>query len=208
MSSRAYKRNTQGGKTFKSQKKGGENFRTKAAREAAFDMLELILIREKKGIQALTYEEKTALLELQVGRITRKFGNGRFEVYCQDGKVRNCALRGLLKRKSACFVDLDSIVVITLSESLDELESSDDEGYFGGGKIALGAELRSQSEQGYIVGMFDTYTCSLLRKTKINPRLFKVLDAYGNETDDIFDRSEEEINSLDNEKNDVGLDDL
>ena len=189
MSGRAMKRNNQGGKAFKSQKKGGESFRTKAAREAAGEMLELIVTREKKGLQALSEEEMRALLELQVGRITRKYGNGRFEVYCQDGKVRNCALRGLLKRKGQCYVDLESLVVVTLSEPLESVDSSDDEGHFGGGKAAAGAAYRSQAEQGFIVGIFDERADALLRKTGINPRLFKTVDAYGNEEEDLFDRS-------------------
>ena len=199
MSGRAMKRNNQGGKAFKSQKKGGESFRTKAAREAAGEMLELIVTREKKGLQALNEEEMRALLELQVGRITRKFGNGRFEVYCQDGKVRNCALRGLLKRKGHCYVDLESLVVVTLSEPLETIDSSDDEGHFGGGKAAEGAAYRSQSEQGFIVGIFDARADALLRKTGINPRLFKTVDAYGNEEEDLFDRSADAAASADEE---------
>jgi hypothetical protein len=81
---------------------------------------------------------------------------------------------------------------VTLSEPL-EIDSSDDEGHFEGGKVAIGAEYRSQSEQGFIVGIFDQRAGVLLRKTNINPRLFKVIDAYGNEENDIFDYSEENI---------------
>ena len=193
MSSRAAKRNTQGGKAFKSKAKGGMSFRAQAAQDAANEMLDLILARENgyKGFSEFQKgQAESAMLEIQVGRISRKFGNGRFEVFCQDNKVRNCALRGLLKRKGQCFVDLDSLVVVTLSEALEELDSSDDEGNFGGGKARGGAEYRSQADQGFIVGIFDGRSATQLSKTRINPRLFKVTDAAGVEMDDLFDRSE------------------
>lgn len=188
MSSRAMKRNTQGGKAFKSQKKGGGNFRAEAAAAAANEVLDLILVREKKGLAGLTAGEQEALCELQVGRVARKFGNGRMEVLCQDGKSRNCAIRGLLKRKGKCHIDLDSLVVVALSVPLDELDESDDEGHHGGGKAAAAA-FRSQADQGFIVGIFDEYAGAQLRKTRINPRLFRVADGAGGEVDDIFDRS-------------------
>ena len=193
MSSRAAKRNTQGGKAFKSKAKGGVSFRAQAAQDAANEMLDLILARES-GYKGFSDGQKAAaenaMLEIVVGRITRKFGNGRFEVFCQDNKVRNCALRGLLKRKGQCFVDLDSLVVVTLSEALEELDSSDDEGNFGGGKARGGAEYRSQADQGFIVGIFDDHIGAKLRKTRLNPRLFKVQDGAGTEMEDLFDRSE------------------
>lgn len=194
MSGRAAKRNTQGGKAFKSKAKGEEGFRAKAAREAANELLDIVLAREN-GFKGLKEMEKAqmeqALLELQVGRVTKKFGNGRFEVYCQDGKVRNCALRGLLKRKGQCFVDIDTLIAVTLSEPLEEMDSSDDEGHFGGGSAAAGAAYRSQSDQGFIVGIFDASAAKALRKTRINPRLFMVQSAEGEVMDDLFDRSEE-----------------
>lgn len=193
MSSRASKRNTQGGKAFKSKAKGGISFRAQAAQDAANEMLDLILARETdyKGFSdSQKAAAENAMLEIVVGRITRKFGNGRFEVFCQDNKVRNCALRGLLKRKGQCFVDLDSLVVVTLSEALEMLDSSDDEGNFGGGKARDGAMYRSQADQGFIVGIFDERIGAKLRKTRLNPRLFKVQDGTGAEMDDLFDRSE------------------
>ena len=125
---RAAKRNTQGGKAFKSQKKGDEGFRARAAREAAEEMLDLILKREKVGLAAMKGHEVQALLEIQVGRVNKKFGNGRFEVLCQDNTVRNCALRGLLKRKGQTHVDIGDIIVVALSEPLEEMDSSDDRG--------------------------------------------------------------------------------
>jgi hypothetical protein len=194
MSGRAAKRNTQGGKAFKSKAKGEEGFRAKAAREAANEMLDIVLAREN-GYKGLNVAEKAqmeqAQLELQVGRVTRKFGNARFEVYCQDGKLRNCALRGLLKRKGQCFVDIDALIAVTLSEPLETMDSSDDEGHYGGGSAAIGASYRSQSDQGFIVGIFDAAAAKALRKTRINPRLFMVQSTEGEVIDDLFDRSEE-----------------
>jgi len=192
------KRNTQGGKAFKGQKKGGGNFRAEAALAAANEVLELILTREKKGLCGLSSAEQAALCELQVGRVARKFGNGRMEVLCQDGKSRNCAIRGLLKRKGKCHIDLDSLVVVALSVPLDELDESDDEGHHGGGCVA-GAAFKSQVDQGFIVGIFDERAGAQLRKTRINPRLFRVADGHGGEAEDYFDRSEAAGGGVDEE---------
>ena len=189
---RAAKRNTQGGKAFKSQKKGDEGFRARAAREAAEELLDLVVLRETKGLEELKKQnpaDYAALLSLQVGRIEKKFGNGRFSVLCQDNKSRNCALRGLLKRKGQCFVEEGSFVAISLTEALEDLDESDDEGHFGGGKAAAGAAFRSAADQGFIVGIFGDRAIAKLQKTGINPRLFRFADATGAEMDDLFDRS-------------------
>lgn len=194
MSGRANKRNNQGGKAFKSQAKGGVNFRTQAAEAAATDLLSFIQAHDTgyKGMTpAQKAEAEAALLELQVGRIVQKMGNGRFMVTCQDGMNRNCALRGLLRRKNKCFVELGSLVVVSLTEPLEELDDSDDDGNFGTGKQREGAEHRKQTNLGYIAGIFDGRTAAQLQKTRINPKLFKVIDvATGAEVEDIFDRSE------------------
>ena len=183
------KRNTQGGKGFKGQKKGGSNFRAEAASAVANEVLDLLLLREKKGLDGMKAEEVAALRELQVGRVERKFGNGRMEVLCQDGTSRNCAIRGLLKRKGKCFIDRDSLVVIALSVPLDELDDSDEEeGTYGGGSLAAAA-FKSQADQGFIVGIFDERAGAQLRKTRINPRLFRIDDGKGGETEDYFERS-------------------
>ena len=83
MSSRASKRNTQGGKAFKSKAKGGIGFRAQAAQDAANEMLDLILARENgyKGFSDFQKAQaESAMLEIQVGRISRKFG--------KHGKIR------------------------------------------------------------------------------------------------------------------------
>jgi len=108
--SRASKRNVTGGSGFKKGVKGQEGFRAKAAREAADDMIDLLFMPESK----LKTEDKEALKYMQVARISKKFGNGRMEVYCQDGTTRQAAIRGLLRRKGQVFFDLDSMVVIAL----------------------------------------------------------------------------------------------
>jgi len=193
MSGRNGKVNTQGGKGFKKQKKGGSGFRAKAAKDGAMEMLDLITARHN-GFVKMTAEERAeaeqALLEIQVGRINKKLGNGRFEVFCQDGVTRNCALRGLLrKNKGQCFVDVDAIVTISLAEPLEEMDSSDDEGSFGKGKSNI---YNSKYEQGYIAGIFDAAAVRELRKTRITPRLFAIRDATGEEVDEdeFFDRSD------------------
>jgi translation initiation factor IF-1 len=191
MSGRFTKLNTQGGKGFKKQKKGGTSYRAQAAKNGATEMLDLITARHN-GFVKMSAEERAeaekALLEIQVGRVVRKFGGARFEVFCQDGVVRNCALRGLLRRKGQCFVDIDSIVTVSLSEPLEEMDSSDDEGAFGKGKSDT---YKSKSNQGWIAGIFDADAVKELRKTRITPRLFVVRDAAGEEVDEdeFFDRS-------------------
>lgn len=221
MSGRNGKVNTQGGKGFKKQKKGGTSYRAQSAKNGALEMLDLITARHN-GFVKMSKEEKEeaekALLEIQVGRITRKFGGGRFEVFCQDGVMRNCALRGLLRKKGQCFVDIDSIVTVSLSEPLEEMDSSDDEGAFGKGKADA---YKSKHEQGWIAGIFDADAVKELRKTRITPRLFVVRDATGEEVDEdeFFDRSavqEEEAAggkkkkrvAVDNDEDVVNIDDL
>lgn len=192
MPSRNEKVNTQGGKGFKKGKKGAGGFRVKAAQDGALEMLDLIRKRNSafKGISVAEKEEaERALLELQVGRITRNMGNSRFEVLCHDGVARNCALRPLLRRKGQCYVGVDSIVTVSLSTPLDELDSSDDEGQFGKG---TGNTFSSQYEQGYIAGIFDADAIKELRKTRITKTLFVVTDANGEQVDEdeYFDRSD------------------
>lgn len=188
MSSRAFKRNTQGGKSFKQGPKGGKDqFRTVAAAAAANELLDLILLREKVGLDKMEKEDRTALCELQVGRVSRKLGNGRMEVYCQDGTVRNCAIRGLLKRKGACFIDVDTFVVVALAVPLDELEESDDEGVHGGGKVE-GGEFKSNLDHGFIAGIFDANALARLRKTQINPKVF-ICSAQDDGLEKLFDRT-------------------
>ena len=180
-------RNTTGGSGHKKGKRGN-GFRGMKATAAALDMLELIVTREKKG--TLKPEERSALLELQVGRITKRLGNGWMDVYCQDGVERRSHIRGLLRRKKGgAFMEVGSIVVVALEEPLDELDSSDDEGF---APLASGA-----STKGYIVGLFDERAVGLLQKTRINPRVFASTVDEGEEAD-YFDRSEvapEELSS-------------
>ena len=172
MSSRAFKRNTQGGKAFKRGPKGGKDqFRATAALEAANELLDLIILREKVGLDKMKEKDRSALCELQVGRVCRKLGNGRMEVHCQDGTLRNCAIRGLLKRKGACFIDVNTFVVVALAVPLDELDESDEEGVHGGGKVE-GAKFKSNLDHGFIAGIFDAAAATRLSRTNINPKIF------------------------------------
>jgi initiation factor 1A len=183
-------RNTQGGKNFKKFKTGSEGFRAKASREAVDDMIDLIVKKERaddalsRGDQKLADavfkdEDKEALRYMVIGRVTRKFGNARVEAYCHDGKVRQCKIRGLLRKKGQVFIDNDSLVVISLREAES---SSDDE-------LGVGPSGGDPTGTSDIVGCFDDRQSAILRKTKINPRLFQS-DRDAEVTEDIFDRSE------------------
>jgi hypothetical protein len=110
------------------------------------------------------------------------------EVFCQDKVLRNCAIRGLLKRKGKCHIDVNTLVVIVLAVPLDEMDSSDEEGNHGGGKLS-GSNCKSQAERGFISGIFDGPSADKLSKTRITPRLFNLVDSEGNEVENYFDRS-------------------
>lgn len=188
-------RNTAGGKNFKKFKTGAEGFRAKASREAVDDMIDLYIKKEKTP-DRLSEEDKEALKYMVIGRVMRKFGNARVEAYCHDGKVRQCKIRGLLRKKNKVFIDNDSLVVISLREAES---SSDDE---------LGTGATETGGTSDIIGCFDDRQSAILRKTKINPRLF-MSDKDEPITEDLFDRSEI-INGVGNtiEEETVSMDDL
>ena len=202
-------RNTQGGKNFKKFKTGSEGFRAKASREAVDDMLDLIIKKErseeavsrgdqKQADAVFKDEDREALRYMVIGRVTRKFGNARVEAYCHDGKVRQCKIRGLLRKKGQVFIDNDSLVVISLREAES---SSDDE-------LGVGPSGGDPTGTSDIVGCFDDRQSAILRKTKINPRLFQS-DRDAEVTEDIFDRSDI-INAGKNaiEEDDININDI
>lgn len=119
MSSRASKTNMKGGSAFKKGKKGGLSFRAMAALEAADDMMNLLTLPEEKK-EASDFE---ALKYMMVGRIVKRLGNGRMEVFCQDGKTRQSVIRGLLRRKGQVPIDVDCLVVISLRS--DDRDNND-----------------------------------------------------------------------------------
>lgn len=182
-------------------RKGGISFRARKSKEAAFDMLELLIAREKGGLAGLTKEEHEGLSLLQVGRITRRLGNGWMDVYCQDGHERRCHIRGLLRSKKAgTYMEVESIVVVALEKPVDDLDSSDDDGFIGGCANRKDADIK-----GYIVGLFDGPAVSKLQKTRINRRIFNLSAGADGEMEDLFDRSEEQKADVDEE---VDIDDL
>jgi len=175
-------RNTVGGKNFKKFKTGTEGFRARAAREAADDLLDLIIRVQKTPKERLSAEDRDASHLLFAGRVIRRFGHGRMEVFCHDGVSRQCRIRGLLRKKGQVFIDIDSYVVVSLREATES--SSEDE-------TGLGAGAAVDDNTADIVGLFDDKQRALLQKTKVNPRLFVTVGADGKETeDDMFDRSE------------------
>lgn len=188
-------RNTTGGKNFKKFKTGSEGFRAMASREAVDDLIDLINKREKIP-EKMTPEDIDALRFMLAGRVVKRFGHGRMEVYCHDGKTRQCRIRGLLRRKGQVFIDIGSIVAVSLREANDDESSDEDMAGVGcAGEVAGTAD---------IIGCFDDRQVAILRKTSINPRLF-VTDNNAEETEDMFDRSEliNGGNTIEEEKIDI-----
>jgi len=176
-------RNTTGGKNFKKFKTGAEGFRARAAREEADDMLDLIRKMDRYGKDGLSPEDREAVLYMFVGRVTKRYGHGRMEVLCHDGVVRQCRIRGLLRKRGQVFIDIDHLVVISTREAV-ESDSDDETGVkstnSGGGNTAD------------IIGLFDDKQSAFLRKTNINPALFATNKAGGAaDIDDLFDRGNE-----------------
>jgi len=176
-------RNTVGGKNFKKFKTGTEGFRAKAAREAADDLLDLIIRVQKTPKERLSAEDREASHLLFAGRVVRRFGHGRMEVYCHDGVSRQCRIRGLLRKKGQVFIDIDSYVVVSLREATES--SSEDE-------TGLGTGAAIDDKTADIIGLFDDKQRVQLQKTQVNPRLFVTVGADGKEEqlDDMFDRSD------------------
>jgi len=185
-------RNTTGGKNFKKFKTGSEGFRAKAARQAADDIVDLIVKSEKKP-ELMTEEDKEGLRYILVGRVIRRFGNGRNEVCCQDGNNRQCVIRGLLRKKGQVFIDIDSMVVVSLRNPLEI--SSDDEG--------LGQTAVSDKDTSDIIGLLNVRHIEILRGTNINKIIFS--DSKGAEDTDIFDRSDQ-VNEIVEAKEDLDID--
>lgn len=181
-------RNTTGGKNFKKFKTGSEGYRARASREAVDDMLDLWTRMErsedaaaagdqKRALALHTEEDKEALRYMLVGSVRRKFGHGRMEVYCHDGKTRQCKIRGLLRKKGQVFIDVNSLVVVSLREAE---ESSDEE---------TGVAADDLGGTADIIGLFDDRNTAILRRTRINPRLFMKAGEEVPE-EDLFDRSD------------------
>jgi initiation factor 1A len=174
-------RNTTGGKNFKKFKTGAEGFRAKAAREAADDMIDLYRKIERYGKDGLSHEDKEAALYMFAGRVTRRFGHGRMEVYCHDGITRQCRIRGLLRKRGQVFIDVDHIVVVSTREAV-ESESEDETG------VSASHDAGGTAD---IIGLFDEKQGAMLRKTNITRALFaSAKTAAGEEDTDLFDRSE------------------
>ena len=176
-------RNTTGGKNFKKFKTGAEGFRARAAREEADDMLDLIRKMDRYGKEGLSPEDREAVLYMFVGRVTKRYGHGRMEVLCHDGVVRQCRIRGLLRKRGQVFIDIDHLVVISTREAVES--DSDDE-------TGVKSTNSSGGNTADIIGLFDDKQSAFLRKTNINPALFATNKAGGAaDIDDLFDRGNE-----------------
>lgn len=176
------KGNTTGGKNFKKFKSGGEGFRAKAAREAADELLDLMLLIDKRGKEKLTVDEHEALRYMFAGRIIRRFGHGRMEVMCHDGVSRQCRIRGLLRKRGQVNIDIDSLVVVSTRDAVDS--DSDDE-------TGVKTSNACGGDTSDIVGLFNDKQSAMLRKTSINKCIFISTRGPADEDtlgDDIFDR--------------------
>lgn len=199
-------RNTTGGKNFKKFKAGGEGYRAKASREAADDIVNLIVKQEKfqKHLDSggkpetapahirLTEEEKDDMKYLLVGRVIKRLGNGRNDVYCHDGNTRQCLIRGLLRKKGQVFIDLDSLVVVSLREALPSSEEDD----------GLGASAIVTKGNSDIVGLLADSHVAMLKTTGINKRIFAGYKE-GEEDEEVFDRSDQVNDFINNNKEEV-----
>jgi translation initiation factor IF-1 len=207
-------RNTTGGKNFKKFKSGGEGFRAKASREAADGIVGIIVKKgryqkhlDSGGTEAnvpnhlkLDAEEQDALKYLLVGRVVKRLGNGRNDVYCHDGNTRQCVIRGLLRKKGQVFIDVDSLVVVSLRAALS---SSDDDDELGPSTVVT----KGDSD---IVGLLADSHVAMLKTTNINKRIFVDFKDGGGE-EDLFDRSDEVnafINNNKEEEKEINLDDI
>lgn len=191
-------RNTTGGKNFKKFKAGGEGYRVKASREASDSIVSLIVKKEKlqKCIDSgttvpaqmqLDEEEKEDLKYMLVGRVIKRLGNGRNDVYCHDGVTRQCVIRGLLRKKGQVFIDLNSLVVVSLRSML----SSDDE-------EEVKCTVVKKMEDSDIIGLLADNHIAMLKTTKINKNIFA--DYKPGEDDDVFDRSDQVNEFINNNK--------
>ena len=133
-----------------------------------------------------------------MGRVVKRLGNGRNDVYCHDGNTRQCVIRGLLRKKGQVFIDVDSLVVVSLRAALS---SSDDEDELGSSAIVT----KGDSD---IVGLLGDSHIAMLKTTNINKRIF-VDSKDGGGEEDLFDRSEE-VNAFinNNKEEDINLDDI
>jgi len=176
-------RNTVGGKNFKKFKTGTEGYRERSAREAADEMLDLIIDLQRTPKEKLTAEQIESARFMFAGRVVRRFGHGRMEVFCHDDVTRQCRIRGLLRKKGKVYIDIDSYVVVSLREAA---ESSDEETGVDAASATSGAGGTAD-----IVGLFDDKQRAQLQKTRVNPRLFSTVGADGKEEliEDMFDRS-------------------
>jgi hypothetical protein len=181
-------RNTTGGSGHKRAARGEKRGAVKA-HAAAFELMDLLLERDKLGLERLAEtkggdEKIQALKCVQVGRIVKGLGSGWMDVYCQDGKERRCHIRGVLRsKKGGAYMGAGSFVAIALEEPMDDLADSDDEGW---GKASRARPAHAaDKDRGFIVGLFDDSDVNTLQKTRINKRLFALAD--GQVMEDLFD---------------------
>jgi hypothetical protein len=193
-------RNTTGGSGHKRAARGEKRGAVKA-HAAAFELMDLLMERDKLGLERLAEtkggaEKIEALKCVQVGRIVKSLGSGWMDVYCQDGKERRCHIRGVLRNKrGGAYMGAGSFVAIALETPMDNLADSDDEGW---GKATRERPAHAaDKDRGFIVGLLDDSDVATLQKTRINKRLFVTAD--GQVLDDLFDYGGAAADAVDEE---------
>lgn len=180
-------RNTTGGSGHKRAARGDKKSGGRKAKQAAVELLDLIIERETIGLGqlALTKDGNAkieALKLLQVGRIERNVGSGRMDVLCQDNVVRRCLIRGTMRsKKSGAYMEVGRHVVVALERPVD-LDESDDEGDLAP------THSTATSKVAYIIGLFDESDVGALQKTRLNKRLFQTVMDNGLVMEDMFER--------------------
>lgn len=70
--------------------------------------------KSKKKSNSSTRELILKDSEQEYGKVIKKLGNGRFEIFCFDGETRLCRIRGSLRRR--CKIEEEDIVLIALRD--------------------------------------------------------------------------------------------
>ena len=124
--------NTTGGKNYKKSKHGGSSMKPAFIEKAADQMY---------------------------GRLLRNLGNRNMLVYCNDGKIRLCHIRGSMRKR--VWLNVGDIVLI----SLRDFEKTTDDDH------------TKSYDRGDIVAKYDEEHMSRLKKEPdINKRLFQQLE--------------------------------
>ena len=117
---------------------------------------------------------------LRIGRVVKCYGNGRMDVLCHDYTTRQCVVRGLLRDKKKCHIELDSTVIVSL-RSCDE------------------DRARLMDTTSDIIGICNVLHLSHLSKLPLPKRCLSGYDPADDADDGLFDRTIEGDGALGDE---------